>query len=50
MLAYEAMLAKVPIIGIDNENFYGAFKNRLIFDNKINLKKTVTSKSMRLNF
>ena len=41
MLAYEAMLAKVPIIGIDCKDFYGAFKNRLIFDNKINLKKTL---------
>ena len=32
---------KVPIIGIDCKDFYGAFKNRLIFDNKINLKKTL---------
>ena len=46
MLSYEAMLAKVPLVGIDKNNYSGAFKNRLIMDNLTELKRKLLPKNL----
>ena len=45
MLAYEAMIAEVPIIGLDSPRYSSALKSRLEIDEEIDLKDILICKN-----